>query len=111
MTLVEALKAHDLLAKEGISIRVVDLFSVKPADSEGLQQAAAETGGKVITVEDHYPEGGIGEAVQSALAGTGAGVRKLAVYELPRSGKPEELMARFGIDADHIASAVREMVG
>lgn len=111
VTLVEALKAHDLLAKEGISIRVVDLFSVKPADSEGLQQAAAETGGKVITVEDHYPEGGIGEAVQSALAGTGAGVRKLAVYELPRSGKPEELMARFGIDADHIASAVREMVG
>ena len=111
VTLFEALKAHELLAGEGISIRVVDLFSVKPVDAEGLQQAAAETGGKVVTVEDHYPEGGIGEAVQSALAGTGVDVRKLAVRGVPRSGKSALLMARFGIDADHIVAVVWEMVG
>jgi transketolase len=111
ITLVEALKAHDRLAEEGIAICVVDLFSVKPVDAKGLQRAAKKTGGRVITVEDHYPEGGIGEAVQSALAGTGAQVRRLAVREIPRSGKPTELLARFGIDADHIVSAVRKVVG
>ena len=111
VTLFEALKAHDMLAKAGIAVRVVDLFSVKPIDAEGIRQAAGETGGKVVTAEDHYAEGGIGEAVQSALAGTGAYVRILAVDGVARSGKSEELLAMFGIDAEHIAQAVREMVG
>ena len=111
VTLLETLKAHDILSKEGISIRVVDLFSVKPVDGTGLKQAASATGGLVITVEDHYVEGGIGEAVQGALDGTGATVRKLAVTEVPRSGKPDELLSKFGIDAAHIVSAVKDMIG
>ena len=111
VTLFEALKACDLLEREGVKVRVIDLFSVKPVDVETLRKAARETGGKVITVEDHYPEGGIGEAVESALSATGARIRLLAVEDLPRSGTPEELMARFRIDAEHIAAAVREMGG
>ncbi len=111
VTLFEALKACDRLEREGVKVRVIDLFSVKPVDVETLRKAARETGGKVITVEDHYPEGGIGEAVESALSATGARIRRLAVEGLPRSGKPEELMARFRIDAEHIAAAVREMSG
>ena len=111
VTLFEALKACDLLEREGVRVRVIDLFSVKPVDVETLRKAARETGGKVITVEDHYPEGGIGEAVESALSATGARIRLLAVEDLPRSGPPEELMARFRIDAEHIAAAVREMGG
>lgn len=111
VTLFEALKACDRLEREGVKVRVIDLFSVKPVDVETLRKAARETDGKVITVEDHYPEGGIGEAVESALSGTGARIRLLAVEDLPRSGTPEELMARFRIDAEHIAAAVREMSG
>jgi transketolase len=110
VTLLEALKAHDLLKEEGIAIRVVDVFSVKPVDAAGLKQAAAATDGQVITVEDHYAEGGIGEAVQGALDGSGATVRKLAVTGVPRSGKPDELLAKFGIDAGSIVSAVKEMI-
>jgi transketolase len=89
ITLHEALSAHDELAKEGIAVRVIDLYSIKPIDESALRQAAADTKA-IITVEDHSPEGGIGEAVRSAL--TGAVVYSLAVRKIPKSGKPEELL-------------------
>ncbi len=109
ITVHEALAAHEQLAGSGTPIRVIDLFSVKPFDRDTLTQAAQATG-RVITVEDHRPEGGLGEAVASAIAGTGAKFRSLAVRVKPRSGTPEELLSYAGIDRDSIVSAVREMV-
>jgi transketolase len=112
ITVHEALKAADTLADEDIAVRVIDAYSVKPIDADTLQ-AAAEATGRVVTVEDHWPEGGLGDAVLSALADTDERPRvvKLAVEEMPRSGKPTELMAAYGIDADAIARAVRQLVG
>ena len=109
ITVPEALKAADALATEGILVRVIDLYSVKPVDGETLRAAAAATDGRIVTVEDHWPEGGIGDAVLDALADCGRvlSLRKLAVRELPGSGKPEELLAFAGIDAAAIADAVR----
>jgi transketolase len=111
ITVHESLRAADALAKDGISARVVDCYSVKPIDGETLAAAAAETG-RIVTVEDHWPEGGLGEAVLSALAESGAHaeVVRLAVRDMPHSGKPEELLAAFGIDADSIAEAARQLV-
>lgn len=112
VTLFEALKAADELAKDGIHIRVIDPFTIKPLDHDTLWASAMATGGKVLTVEDHYAEGGLGEAVASALSGEPAiVVDKLAVREIPHSGKPEELLSRYGIDAAHITAKVREMIG
>ncbi|HEY8629911.1 MAG TPA: transketolase C-terminal domain-containing protein, partial [Gaiellaceae bacterium] len=87
-------------------------YSIKPIDGDTLQ-AAAEATGKIVTVEDHFPEGGLGDAVLAALAEKDerARVLKLAVREMPRSGKPEELMHAYGIDAEHIAAATRQLVG
>jgi transketolase len=112
ITLHEALKAADALAEEGVSARVIDLYSVKPVDVETLRAAAEATGGRIVTVEDHWPEGGLGEAVLSAFADTEERpqVIKLAVEGMPGSGKPEELLAAAGIDAEHIAEAVRKLV-
>jgi len=110
VTLFEALKAHDELKAQGIVIRVIDLYSVKPIDAETLLAAAKATGGRVITVEDHYDAGGIGDAVAEAVAIGGFAVRRLAVREIPRSGQPEELLDRYGISARHIADAVRAAV-
>jgi transketolase len=110
VTVFEALKAHDQLKAEGMSIRVIDLYSVAPVDRAGLVDAARATQGRVITVEDHYAAGGIGDAVSEAVAGAGFTVRRLAVREIPRSGKPDELVDRFGISAAHIVSAVRAAV-
>jgi len=107
VTLFEALKAYDLLKADGIAIRVVDLYSLQPIDKDGLIAAARATGGNLITVEDHYPAGGIGDAVAEAVAEAGFVVRRLAVREIPRSGKPDELLDRFGISATHIVAAVR----
>jgi transketolase len=111
ITLHEALKAAERLAEEGVSARVIDLYSVKPVDQEMLRAAAAETGA-IVTVEDHAPQGGIGEAVLHALneVGEHVPVRLLAVHELPGSGKPAELLHDAGIDADAIATAARELV-
>ena len=106
VTVAEALLAHEALAKENIAIRVVDLYSVKPLDEETLKKAAAETK-RFVTVEDHSIYGGIGEAVAAVVAGR-ATVRRLGVREIPRSGKPAELMAVHGIDAGAIVAAVRE---
>ncbi len=107
VTLFEALKAFDLLAKDGIAIRVIDLYSVQPVDADTLLAAAHATDGRVVTVEDHYAAGGIGDAVATALAPAGFTVHRLAVREIPRSGKPEELLDRFGISAGSIVNAVK----
>jgi transketolase len=94
------LKASD------IQIRVIDLYSVAPVDRDGLVAAGRATGGWIITVEDHYAAGGIGDAVAEAVADAGVMVRRLAVRAIPRSGKPAELLDRFGISASHIVDAV-----
>jgi transketolase len=113
ITLHESLEAARQLEDEGISARVIDLYSVKPVDGETLRAAAEATGGRVLTVEDHWPEGGIGDAVLEALSDGEAPVRvvRLAVREMPGSGKPAELLAAAGIDAEHIAEAARALVG
>jgi transketolase len=112
ITLHEALKAADALAGEGVQARVIDLYSVKPADGETLRAAAEATGGRVVTVEDHWPEGGLGEAVLSELADYDGQLHftKLAVGDMPASGKPAELLAAAGIDAEAIAAAARALV-
>jgi transketolase len=110
VTVFEALKAYDSLKASGTSIRVIDLYSVAPIDRQGLVTAARATGGHLITVEDHYAAGGIGDAVGEAVAEAGFTVRRLAVREIPRSGKPDELLDRFGISARHIVETVRAMV-
>jgi len=112
VTVHEALEAAATLDEEGISARVIDAYSVKPIDADTLQ-AAAEATGRIITVEDHFPEGGLGDAVLAALAEKDEHphVLKLAVREMPRSGKPDELLNAYGIDAEHIAAAARQLVG
>jgi len=112
VTVHEALEAAATLDDEGISARVIDAYSVKPIDADTLQ-AASEATGRIITVEDHFPEGGLGDAVLAALAEKDEHphVLKLAVREMPRSGKPDELLNAYGIDAEHIAEAARQLVG
>lgn len=111
ITVHEALKAQGTLSAEGITVRVIDAYSVKPVDADTLRQASKETGALVV-VEDHWPEGGLGEAVLSALAGTEPfpRVSHLAVREMPGSGTPEELLDAAGISARRIADAVRTLV-
>ena len=114
ITLHESLKAADKLIAEGIDACVIDLYSVKPVDVDTLRAAAEATGGRIITVEDHWSEGGIGDAVLEALSDDGElppQVVRLAVREMPGSGKPAELLAAAGIDADHIAQAARALMG
>jgi transketolase len=106
VTVFEALKAYDELKKQGKAIRVIDAYSVQPIDSRTLLEAARATNGKVITVEDHYAAGGLGDAVAEAIVPDGFAVRRLAVREIPRSGQPEELLDRYGISARHIIAAV-----
>jgi transketolase len=112
VTLHEALRAAEELAGDGVEARVIDLYSEKPVDAQTLARAAAETGA-IVTAEDHWPEGGLGEAVLSALAEAGQScpVRKLGVEIMPGSGTPEELLREAGIDAGAIATAARELVG
>ena len=109
IALHEALKAYEVLEVEGIAIRVIDLYSIKPIDKEALQKAASETNNTLITVEDHYPEGGLGDAVLDAVATQGVSVHKLAVTGIPRSGKPEELLEYHGISADAIVRKVKDV--
>jgi transketolase len=113
VTLHACLAAADLLKSDGISARVIDLYSVKPIDTDTLADAAAVTGGKLVIAEDHHPEGGLGSAVVDALTGAGRvdlTVRHLAVSELPGSGTSEELLDAAGLTADHIAAAARSLV-
>jgi transketolase len=108
ITVHEALRAAETLAEDGIEARVIDLYSIKPLDEETLRSLACP----IVTVEDHWPEGGIGEAVLSALAESDERppVVRLAVHGMPHSGKPAELLAEAGIDADGIATAARKLV-
>jgi len=112
ITVHEALEAADALAEEGIAARVIDLYSIKPLDVETLAAAVEATGARLVTVEDHWVDGGLGDAVSAALADSERPPRvvKLAVTEMPRSGKPAELLAAAGIDAKHIAEAARTLV-
>lgn len=107
VTVVEAIKAYDQLRSDGINICVIDLYSVQPIDGAALIAAGRATRGVIITVEDHYPAGGIGDAVSEAVAPGGFAVQRLAVREIPRSGQPDELLDRYGISARHIVEAVR----
>jgi transketolase len=109
VTLFEALKAADALKAEGIGITVVDAYSVKPLARDVIKLAAQKTNSTVITVEDHYAEGGLGDAVAGELSRDGIKVHKLAVTELPRSGKAEELLAKYGIDAAAIVKKVKSL--
>ncbi len=109
ITLYEALKAADALKNEGIGITVIDAYSIKPLAKDLIKAAAQKTNSLVLTVEDHYPQGGLGDAVAGELSGEGIRVHKLAVFELPHSGKSEELLARYGIDHTAIAKKVKEI--
>ncbi len=110
ITVPEAERAAAALAPDGISVRVIDCYSIKPIDADALARAAAETHA-IVTVEDHWPEGGLGDAVLSALADAAERppVVKLAVRNMPDSGKPAELMHAAGIDADSIVETVRKL--
>jgi transketolase len=112
ITLHEALEAASRLEAEGIRARVIDLYSVKPIDAATVQEAARATGGRLLTVEDHWPQGGLGEAVLSVFAEAAQPPRvvRLAVQDMPGSGKPGELLAAAGIDAVAIANAARRLV-
>jgi transketolase len=109
VTLFEALKAHAELNASGTAIRVIDLYSLQPIDREALLAAGTATRGQIITVEDHYAAGGIGDAVAHAVAESTIRVHRIAVREIPRSGKPDELLERYGISASHIVEAVRRI--
>ena len=112
VTLHEALKAAEQLKSNGTAIRVIDLYCVKPIDGKAIAGQIGVTGGRVVVVEDHWAEGGIGEAVFSALAQAGVAPSKsrhLAVTRMPHSGKPDELVDAFGISARHIVDAVSEI--
>ncbi len=112
VTVYEALKAYEQLKAKGVPIRVIDLYCLKPIDATALGQHVAAGGGRLVSVEDHYLEGGLGEAVLGALTAGGialGGVRRLAVTGVPHSGKPDELLDAFGISARHIVGAVEQL--
>jgi transketolase len=108
VTLHESLKAATTLAEQGIAARVIDAYSIKPIDAATLLGAARETG-RILVVEDHYPEGGLGDAVLNAV-GRHARVVKIGVREIPRSGPPEALLDKYGIAARHIVDGARRLI-
>ncbi|HET7340117.1 MAG TPA: transketolase [Methylomirabilota bacterium] len=110
VTLHEALAAHDELAGGGVRVRVIDLYCVKPVDAERLLAAARATHDRVLVVEDHYAEGGLGDAVREALGASGVRVHQLAVREIPHSGPPRKLLERYGIGRGAIVTKVRELL-
>jgi transketolase len=113
ITVHEALKAYDELLSEGIRVRVIDAYSIKPIDDETLLAAAQAARGKIITVEDHWPEGGLGDAVLEAFSQSAMEkpqIVKLAVHSMPGSGTSAELLEEAGISAHDIAQAVRTLV-
>jgi transketolase len=110
ITLHEALAAHDELAGAGIAVRVLDLYCVKPIDAAALLDAGRACPKGILTVEDHYAEGGIGAAVLEAVGEAGVTVHRLAVREIPRSGPPKKLLERYGIGRAAIVTKVRELV-
>lgn len=110
VTVFEALKAHDTLAREGIHARVIDAYSVQPIDAATLVRSARATRNTIVTVEDHYVHGGLGDAVSEAVSPEGLTVHRMGVREIPRSGRPDELLDRFGISARAIVEKVRSLV-
>jgi transketolase len=106
VTVFQTLEAYETLRARGVAVRVVDLYSLQPIDRAALVACARATGGRLITVEDHYAAGGLGDAVATAVADDGFSVRRLAVREIPRSGPPDDLLDRYGISARHIVAAV-----
>ncbi|MEK6632418.1 MAG: transketolase C-terminal domain-containing protein, partial [Nitrospirota bacterium] len=110
VTLFEALKAHDQLKAAGIAVRVIDLYSIAPIDQATLIASARATHGRLLTVEDHYAHGGLGDAVLSAVGAEGVKVHKLAVRTIPHSGKPDELVDHFGIGARSIVEAAKQII-
>jgi len=110
VTLFETLAAYEILKSDGIPVRVIDIFSVKPIDSDTLIAAGQDTGNLILTVEDHSIDAGLGDAVAGAVSASGIRVHKLGVSEMPRSGKPEELLAAYGIDRNAIAEKVRLLI-
>ncbi|HXH86363.1 MAG TPA: transketolase [Nitrospira sp.] len=110
VTLFEALKAHDQLKAAGISVRVVDLYSIVPIDRATLLDCAGATHDRILTVEDHYAHGGLGDAVLGAVGTEGVRVHKLAVRTIPHSGKPDELVDHFGIGARSIVEAAKQII-
>jgi transketolase len=113
ITLFESLKAVDALAEDGVPARLIDCYSIKPIDAVTLRRALGETG-LIVTVEDHWPEGGLGDAVLGALASEGTiegRVHRIAVTEMPGSGTPDELRDWAGISAARIAGTVKELLG
>jgi len=111
ITLHEALAAHDELAGGGVRVRVIDLYSVKPVDAASLLAAARATGNRLLVVEDHYAEGGLGDAVREAVSSQAIAVHHLAVREIPHSGPPKKLRERSGIGRAAIVTKVRELLG
>jgi transketolase len=105
----EALKAASKLESSGTAIRVIDAYCVKPIDAATILKAAKDTGGRIVVVEDHYEEGGLGDAVLDAV-GNQAKVVKLAVHEIPRSGPPDALLEKYGISANHIVETVKKLL-
>ena len=110
VALVEALKAYELLKTAGITVRVIDLYSVSPIDRTTLLDCARATQNLILTVEDHYEHGGIGDAVLSAVGNEGIRVHKLAVRTIPHSGKPDELLDHYGISARAIVEAAKRLI-
>lgn len=109
ITVHEALKAYDELKGEKISTRIIDAYSIQPIDKDNIIREIEEAGKKVVVVEDHFQSGGLGDAVAGALSGK-AEIVHLAIKDLPRSGTPEELLDKYGINAKHIKSAVKELI-
>jgi transketolase len=110
ITVFEALKAYEILKKDGVFIRVIDCYSIKPLPVDDIIQAAKLSQNRIVTVEDHYMQGGLGEAVCAAVINYNIQVTCLAVTKLPRSGKPEELMAYEEIDAAAIVKSVKALI-
>jgi len=109
ITVFEALKAYEELKKENIDVRIIDAYSIQPLDGENISKEVTETKGRAIVVEDHFESGGLGDAVAAALAGQAA-LKHLCIRELPRSGKPGELLDKYGISARHIVGAAKEFL-
>ena len=109
VTVFEAIKAYQELQQARVPVRIIDAYSVQPVDGDTLRRAGRETNGLIVTVEDHYVAGGLGDAVSAAVAADGIAVHRLAVRELPRSGRPDELLDRFGISARQIVELVQQL--
>jgi transketolase len=110
ITLHEALKAHDLLQQEGLNVAVIDLYSIKPMDTETIIKVAKSSNNKIISVEDHYINGGFGQILASKIINTGIKQKILGVTKLPRSGSPEDLMKNEKIDSESIVKTVKEIL-